>query len=536
MEPGRYADLSTRFGHLLQIDREAREQEIDKLQAVDPSLATELTEFFQFDEQAQTSSFLEYSQTFQDKTGLAKQATESDALPEIDGYKLLRRIGQGGMGDVYQARQAGTNQLVALKTLRGDWLGQRDDDRRQYAIEQFQVEVEAAAKVKHPNIVGVLHTDRSNGQPYFAMEFIEGESLKDTVKRTKQLGNHRAARYLADAASAVHLAHQYGILHRDIKPANILLDNEKDIVKIADFGVAELASEARASSEATGNSTARIAGTPAYMAPELLRDYANCSVRSDVYSLGATLYELLTGIPPQRDERYEATPPSSVNNRIPQKLEAISMKCLAVNPEDRYASAGELAKALTDYLESPKAATYMATTSNWVFVCAFAILLFNLAVYAVLQWAFIEPVAWMLMFCMYPPVFVVVAKTPAGLDPVQQQVRTELWATWLGKAITAVSLCIALRVVLARDPQLAIQTSYIAFAGLSAMVSSVFGASFWRGFYYSAVMFWLAAVFMVVYLDLAPVLYAICASTCVASYGVYLRQLGRELADSNEHS
>jgi serine/threonine-protein kinase len=267
------------------------------------------------------------------------------AMPSDFGpYELVREIGRGGMGVVYEARQKGLDRSVALKMILAGHLASPELVRR------FQSEARAAARLRHSNIVHIHDVGQFNGQHFFAMEYIEGPSLAERIKQGPTDAN-AAARLVSIVARAVEHLHQQGIIHRDLKPSNILLDADGQPY-VTDFGLAKVFADG-------GDVTATgvIAGTPSYMAPEQAAGRrAEVTAAADVYSLGAILYELLTGKPPFHEESTFDTLmavlsgdpplPRSLNPHVPRGLELICMKCLAKEPRDRYESAAALADDL----------------------------------------------------------------------------------------------------------------------------------------------------------------------------------------------
>lgn len=270
----------------------------------------------------------------------------------LGDYEVLDEIARGGMGVVYRARQVKLNRLVALKLVRDSSLAGPGDLRR------FRTEAEAVAQLDHPNIVPIYEVGQVDGQPYFSMKLIEGGNLSRHVGRLKN-DPRAAAALMAKVARAVHYAHQRAILHRDIKPSNILLD-ERDEPYVTDLGLAKRL-------DGGGNTfaetmTGSVMGTPAYMPPEQAEGRTrNLTTAADVYSLGATLYETLTGRPPfesasppeilrQVVER-EPDRPRSINPALDRDLETICLKCLEKDPSRRYDSAEALAEDLTRWME-----------------------------------------------------------------------------------------------------------------------------------------------------------------------------------------
>jgi tetratricopeptide (TPR) repeat protein/predicted Ser/Thr protein kinase len=268
--------------------------------------------------------------------------------PQVPGYEVLRELGHGGMGVVYEARQLFPPRTVALKMLRADAVGGDEGQER------FRREVEAVARLQHPNIVQLYEYAEHDGRPSFAMEFVDGGSL-DRQLKDRPLPPDQAARLVATLARAVHHAHQQGVVHRDLKPANVLVAAD-GTPKIADFGLAR-----RLDQPLLSVSGAAIIGTPAYMAPEQATAQARAiGPTTDVYGLGAILYETLTCRPPfqgvtaldvlQQVVAQEPTPPRQLNSAVPRDLETVCLKCLRKETHGRYSSALALAEDVERYL------------------------------------------------------------------------------------------------------------------------------------------------------------------------------------------
>jgi WD40 repeat protein/serine/threonine protein kinase len=265
-------------------------------------------------------------------------------------YELIEEIARGGMGVVYKARQRSLNRIVALKMiLAGPFAG------AEY-IQRFQAESQAAARLHHPNIVSIYEVGAEDGRHFFSMEYIEGQNLADLV-RNQPLDGKRAARYVKTIAEAIHYAHQNGILHRDLKPSNVLIDTQ-DQPRITDFGLAKQLDDDDSNLTLTGQTL----GSPNYMPPEqATASHAEVNLRSDVYSLGAVLYHLITGRPPfqgqsipdvlQQVQNREPVPPRLLISGIDQDLETICLKCLQKDSQRRYSSAGGLADDLGRFLK-----------------------------------------------------------------------------------------------------------------------------------------------------------------------------------------
>jgi tetratricopeptide (TPR) repeat protein len=268
-------------------------------------------------------------------------------LPHISGYEVREMLGRGGMGVVYKAWHLRLNRPVALKMLLAGEYAQPEE------LERFLREAETVASLRHPNIVQVHEVGDVGGRPYFTMEFIEGGSLAQKLAATPQPAIQTAV-LVATVAEAMQVAHESGIIHRDLKPANILLTSEGN-PKVTDFGLAQ-----RLEGSAALTLTGAPLGTPSYMAPEQARSQRDAiGPATDVYALGAILYEMLTGRPPFRAESPAATveqvlnrepvPASRLNATVPRDLETICLKCLEKDPARRYPSARAVAEDLNRF-------------------------------------------------------------------------------------------------------------------------------------------------------------------------------------------
>jgi tetratricopeptide (TPR) repeat protein/tRNA A-37 threonylcarbamoyl transferase component Bud32 len=268
-------------------------------------------------------------------------------VPTLPGYEIICELGRGGMGVVYKARQLKLNRLVAIKMiLAGEHAGR-------VALERFCREAEAVARLQHPNIVQIHEVGEHRGLPYFSLEYVEGGSLAQQLTRPRSA--RQAAELIEKLARAVHAAHEHGVIHRDLKPANVLLTAD-GTPKITDFGLAK-----RLDGESDQTQTGTIMGTPSYMAPEQAAGKVKDVGRStDVYALGAILYELLSGQPPFK----AATPldtlrqvlheepliPNRLKAGVPRDLETIALKCLNKDCHRRYPTAAALADDLRRFL------------------------------------------------------------------------------------------------------------------------------------------------------------------------------------------
>ena len=270
-------------------------------------------------------------------------------LGELGDYELLEEIGRGGQGVVFRARQKSLNRIVAVKVIGlGQWATPAH-------LKRFRLEAEAAASLDHPCIVPIYEVGEREGQCYFSMKFVEGGQL-DEVTQQPPISIRQAAELISKVARTVHYAHEHGILHRDIKPGNILLD-EKGEPHLTDFGLARLVE-----SESTVTRTLEVLGTPSYMAPEQATgDNTKLARTTDVYGLGAVLYQLLTSHPPfAGGTTYETIkllleteprPPRLWNSKIDRDLSTICLKCLERDPKRRYSSALAFAEDLDRWLK-----------------------------------------------------------------------------------------------------------------------------------------------------------------------------------------
>jgi serine/threonine protein kinase len=299
--------------------------------------------------------------------------------PRIPGYEVLGLLAQGGMGVVYKARQVQLKRVVALKMIRAE------THARAEHLVRFKAEAEAVAQLQHPNIVQVYEVGESEGRPYFSMEFVEGGSLAQQIAG-RPMPPRQAAHLVETLAEAIHFAHQRGVIHRDLKPANILLTSSdsrpaaaKDdtrangvttdslllnaFPKITDFGLAKQLNSQLCLPPVQGQTQSGvIMGTPSYMSPEQAAGKAReVGPATDIYALGAILYEMLTGRPPfvgvspldtlLQVMSSDPVPPSREQRHVPRDLETICLKCLEKPPARRYASAAALADDLHRFLK-----------------------------------------------------------------------------------------------------------------------------------------------------------------------------------------
>jgi WD40 repeat protein len=275
-------------------------------------------------------------------------SVDREHLPAIPGYRVTRVLGRGGMGVVYEAHDERLNRPAAVKMVLAGRYGSAAVRAR------FQVEAEAVASLRHPNVVGVYEYGECDGQPFFALEYVGGGTLADRLERDGRLAPRVAAEILATLAGALAAAHARGIVHRDLKPANVLL-TEAGEPKVTDFGIAKVG-------DSGATATGAVMGTPSYMSPEQAAGRTReVGTPADIYSLGAILYELLTGRPPFAGESAMVVMHRVINETparlrslapdVPADLETICLKCLSKEIPGRYPTADALAADLRNWLD-----------------------------------------------------------------------------------------------------------------------------------------------------------------------------------------
>jgi serine/threonine protein kinase/uncharacterized protein (DUF433 family) len=283
-----------------------------------------------------------------------------EAARKLGAYELLGRLGEGGMGAVYLARQASLDRKVAIKVLNSRLSGDAS------FVARFTREAYAAAQLTHHNIVQIHDLGEENRVHYFSMEFVDGQTLNNLLKSGGRIEPSLAANYILQAARGLKFAHDHSMIHRDIKPHNLML-NDQGLVKVVDLGLVkrkgasdEGSSLLTQASDASTTGAAAAMGTPAYMAPEQAVDAASVDARADIYSLGCAFYYLLTGRPPfvgataveviTKHATEPVIPPEKIVRNVPKSLSTILLKMMAKRPEDRYSSMVEVIQALEGYL------------------------------------------------------------------------------------------------------------------------------------------------------------------------------------------
>ena len=294
--------------------------------------------------------------------------SKGSSVRYVGDYELLEEVAKGGMGVVWKARQTKLNRTVAVKMIRGGALAGAEE------VMRFHAEAQAAANLRHPNIVSIHEVGEHEGQHYYSMDFIEGTTLAD-VCHGKAMSAREAAELLRVVCDAVHFAHQRGVLHRDLKPHNLMLDASGQ-PHVLDFGLAK-----RLDDDQGLTMSGAVLGSPSYMAPEQAQGrHDRIGTHTDVYALGAILYQMLTGRPPflassaaetmMQVVQREPSAPSRFNADIPRDLETICLKCLEKEPARRYATARELGEELARFLKGEPILAQPVSTArratNWL--------------------------------------------------------------------------------------------------------------------------------------------------------------------------
>jgi serine/threonine protein kinase len=476
---------------------------------------------------------------------------------EFGDYELLAEIARGGMGVVYRARQKGLNRIVALKMILAGRLAAQDD------LQRFLTEAEAAARLQHPNIVAVHEVGQVDGQYFFSMDYIEGPSLARRLA-AGPLPSRVAARYVRTIAHAVQHAHGQGILHRDLKPSNILLDAD-DEPHVTDFG---LAKKLGASSGQTRSGV--VMGTPSYMAPEQAAGrIKELGPASDVYSLGAILYELLTGRPPFESDTpvetviqvldREPVPPRLLNAKVDRDLETICLKCLEKDPRHRYPSAEALGNDLQRYLngETIDARSFnmldrllstlersqhdvdFHSWSSMLLQFAPIVLFSHLATFLLIQKELPSSLAWLhwlprgAQFILLAGVFLWHVRG-RSLLPTNAAER-QLWTLWIGYitayeiSVMAHSMLLARGLTIPGSAHAGELLRYPFSAVLSGLVFFIMGSNYWGWCYtFGAAFFGLAAL-MPLHMEWSPITFGLLWSATLTLIGLHLRRVGRRV-------
>jgi serine/threonine-protein kinase len=282
-------------------------------------------------------------------------------------YQIVRIIGEGGMGAVYEARHVQMDRRVAIKMLRAEFV------RDHGAVERFLREARTAASVGHKSIVQILDFgEAEDGTPFIVMAYLDGQPLSEQLYRRGRLSELEAVHIVGPIANALERAHQRGIIHRDLKPENIFMARDaegRERAVLVDFGVSKLRGEADANQPLHGDGPITMLGTPAYMSPEQIVGSGVVDARTDIYAMGVTLYELLTGVSPFQRESAQATmnaimtegvrSPSRIVPTISPAMEAVILCAMGRNPEHRFPTMDTVQHALQDVLLEPHGSQFL---------------------------------------------------------------------------------------------------------------------------------------------------------------------------------
>jgi serine/threonine-protein kinase len=441
--------------------------------------------------------------------------------PKFDDFEILEEIGRGGMGVVYKAWQKSIPRHVALKVIRTGAFPSPEERAR------FIAEVSASGRLEHPNIVRIYAAGEQDGRLFFSQELLK-ESLAQRLDGTPMLA-HKAAELLEALASAAHHAHRHGVIHCDLKPGNVLL-REDGTPQIADFGLARLLE-----SESGLISDGELAGTLSYMALEQARgSTAEIGPRTDVYALGAILYECLTGRPPfkgatRRDTleqvlTLEPVPPQLLNPKVSRGLEAICLRCLRKSPAERYASGVELADALRAELDRPNKADDWVSIANRMLLLAAVFFAGHLAAFLLARAGGPEPLLWLSVFAPYGLLFAAFRANRAA-PPAGRQPQRLLWSIWVGHLFAGVAVFLGCRLTSGADYVHGFLLAYPGYAALTGLAFFVMGSTYWSREYAFGLAWVALAALMPLFLPYAPLAHAGLSAVCDVLIGLYLRRL-----------
>ena len=464
-----------------------------------------------------------------------------DSPPQLPEYESLEEIGRGGMGVVYRGLHRKLRRLDAIKVIRPDRLADINPESVRQMQYRFERELRLASYVAHEHIVPVYQVGEVDGRPWFSMQFVEGVSLQE-LRANGMVAPEHLAVVMEKIARAVNTVHRHGVLHGDIKPHNILIERETNRPLITDFGLAEfdLCFDLKCDEILAESASDNIAGTPAYMAPELLHAAIQQaspqevalvrSVLSDVYSLGATLWATLTGRSPLefRDAQVAV---DSRSGKLPPELLRICQKSMSENPALRHQSAQEFADELAQWLNRPRWNQYFPGLRNllWMIVAP-CLLISNLIVWILMREQAAEFWIWSIIFTGYVPLFAVFFRSQR-IHLASNSARRELWSIWIGHAIGAVASMISLRLLLAQDLSRMILAFYCAWAAITSVVLFAKSGNFWTAYRWIGIAWSGIAVSMALMPEISPILFG-----CAAALTCIVIARGDEAFASDEHS
>jgi serine/threonine protein kinase len=491
-------------------------------------------------------------------TGRAPTMNAAQSLGVFGEYELLSEIARGGMGVVYKARHRKLDRVVALKMILAGRLAGEDD------LVRFRTEAEAAAKLRHANIVAVHDVGEIDGQHYFSMAFVDGDTLAQKLAKGPQ-PSRAAARYVRQIARAVHYAHRQGVLHRDLKPSNILLDAD-DEPHVTDFGLAK-----RTGSDQGQTRTGAVLGTPSYMAPEQAAGRVkDQGPWTDVYGLGAVLYELLTGRPPFKAAaaldtlmqvlENEPVPPRLLNDKIDNDLETICLKCLEKDPRRRYPTAEAVAEDLQRYLNGDHISARSSNMfdrvtrmldrsqhdvafhhwSSMLLVFAAIVFVEHVGVFALAQAGQPKWVIYVARLGQFAAMAVAFWYNRGRRLLPTSAAERELWTIWIGYLITLAvnwTVCFMLReagVIGPGPAQIPRWDEYLLYpfiTMLSGLAFFMMGSNYWGRCYAVGAAFFALAALMPLWLEYAPLLFGLLWTATLLALGLHLRKLANRAVD-----
>jgi eukaryotic-like serine/threonine-protein kinase len=529
-----------------------------------PSLESVLTEYLLAEEQGDAP---DHAQIVATHLHLAEQLTAffecrrelprfgnrmrdaEPTTPPMRDFELLEILGRGYMGVVYKARQKKLRRLVAVKLIRGD-------DHSAEIAERLRREADKLACLRHPNVVQVFDAGEDAGRPYFAMELVQGGSLATRLATGWLPTQRQATELIRTLARAVAHVHESGILHRDLKPANILMESSGQ-PKIADFGLAR-----QPGVDDTLTVSGAIVGTASYMAPEQAAgQIRKVGAAADVYALGAILYELLAARPPflgatlnETLEQVRHQAPLPLRRFCPgidPSLETICMKCLNKQPEDRYASATELAADLSRYLASepiraipsrlrgriaqavrdPGLMNRFHAFGTAYLIAAMILAAAHTSVFLLTWFSGPEWAIWLALFLPYCMLFYKFRRQRYPWTWIASWMDRQLLSIGAGHFLAALALFLGYRLS-GRDAVESVQVGYPGLAALTGIVFFIMGSDYWGRYYVFGLLWLTATVVMALSPAWAPLEAAALAAFCLAQIGLFMRAQSRRAESS----
>lgn len=460
-------------------------------------------------------------------------------------YELLEEIARGGMGVVYKARQVRLNRVVALKMILAGQLASAED------VQRFHTEAEAAANLDHPGIVPIFEVGQHNGQHYFSMGFVEGESLAHGL-RNGPIPPREAAILVKKVAEAIGYSHSRGVIHRDLKPANVLLDRYGE-PRVTDFGLAK-----KVVGDSNLTASGQILGTPAYMPPEQAAGRIHqIAAQADIYSLGALIYALITGRPPFQADNHldtlmqvieqEPAPPRLLNPKVDQDLETICLKCLEKDPAHRYASAQALAEDLGRFVEgesinvkslnlldrvarSLQRSKYDVELRTWgamLYWFAVIVLTAEIGIYFHVMDGPPYPRVWAVTIRAVQLVSMglVLWRYRASWSVSTGSAERQMLSMWVGFFVSCYLVLVVAYLLATPERPLDELRIYPHLAIISGLIYFVMGSNYWGHCYAFAVSFFLLALIMPLQLLWAPLGFGVLWAICLMLIGRRLRSL-----------